>query len=185
MKRRLIASVALIFSIALFNFSYTDAKVPAQQTFIPQRELFIVQIPKIVTPNDHPDLKIPLIVDPIPVPTIKIKPKPVIKKSVFIIIKTPTTRASQKFAISRIGSRQYSCLYQLWMRESHWNYRAFNKNSGAYGIPQALPGSKMASAGADWKTNPLTQVKWGLKYISGRYGSACNAWNHFINYGWY
>lgn len=60
-----------------------------------------------------------------------------------------------------------------------------NKSSGAYGIPQALPGSKMAWAGADWRMNPVTQVKWGLHYISGRYGTACSAWRHFQEKGWY
>lgn len=83
------------------------------------------------------------------------------------------------------GDDQFGCLVNLWNRESHWNYKAQNKTSGAYGIPQALPGSKMASAGADWKTNPATQIKWGLGYIKGRYGSPCGAWSHFQSKGWY
>jgi hypothetical protein len=79
---------------------------------------------------------------------------------------------------------QFTCLVQLWQRESGWRTNAGNA-SGAYGIPQSLPGSKMASAGADWRTNPATQIKWGLGYISGRYGNPCNAWAHSNSYGWY
>lgn len=83
------------------------------------------------------------------------------------------------------GTDQYDCLVALWTRESHWNTFAENKSSGAYGIPQALPGSKMAAFGADWRTNPETQIKWGLSYISGRYGTPCGAWRAFTSKGWY
>ena len=80
---------------------------------------------------------------------------------------------------------QFRCLVNLWDHESHWNYRAHNNGSGAHGIPQALPGSKMRTAGADWRTNPVTQIKWGLGYIDSRYGSPCGAWGHFTQHGWY
>jgi len=80
---------------------------------------------------------------------------------------------------------QFSCLDSLWTRESNWNYRAENPSSGAYGIPQALPGDKMASAGADWRTNPATQIEWGLGYISDVYGTPCGAWGHSQSVGWY
>ncbi|WP_433240176.1 transglycosylase SLT domain-containing protein [Streptosporangium sp. CA-135522] len=80
---------------------------------------------------------------------------------------------------------QFGCLSLLWTRESNWNHRAHNRYSGAYGIPQALPGGKMASAGRDWRTNPRTQIKWGLSYIKTRYGSPCGAWAHFRSRGWY
>lgn len=83
------------------------------------------------------------------------------------------------------SSDQFGCLDSLWMRESGWNPSAQNASSGAYGIPQSLPGSKMASAGADWATNPATQIKWGLGYIQDRYGSPCGAWGHSESYGWY
>ena len=83
------------------------------------------------------------------------------------------------------GDDQFGCLVALWNKESGWNYRAYNASSGATGIPQALPGSKMASAGADWQTNAATQVRWGLGYIAGRYGSPCNAWGHSQSVGWY
>lgn len=84
-----------------------------------------------------------------------------------------------------LGDGEYSCLVALWDRESHWNVYAHNTSSGAYGIPQALPGEKMASAGADWATNPVTQITWGLGYISGRYDTPCGAWAHSEDKGWY
>ncbi len=83
------------------------------------------------------------------------------------------------------GEDQFSCLVSLWNRESGWRTTAGNRHSGAYGIPQALPGSKMASAGPDWQTNPATQITWGLGYISGRYGTPCGAWSSFQSKGWY
>jgi hypothetical protein len=83
------------------------------------------------------------------------------------------------------GAEQFDCLVALWNRESHWNVYAMNSSSGAYGIPQALPGDKMASAGSDWATNPATQITWGLGYIEGRYGTPCGAWEHSESAGWY
>lgn len=83
------------------------------------------------------------------------------------------------------GSDQMGCLVPLWQKESGWNVYASNSSSGAYGIPQALPGNKMASAGADWQTNPATQIAWGLGYIADRYGSPCGAWAHSQSVGWY
>jgi hypothetical protein len=80
---------------------------------------------------------------------------------------------------------QFPCLDKLWNRESGWNEHASNSGSGAYGIPQALPGSKMASVASDWKTNAATQIKWGLGYIEGRYDSPCGAWSHSESSGWY
>ena len=82
------------------------------------------------------------------------------------------------------GDDQFACLVSLWNRESGWRVNAAN-SSGAYGIPQALPGSKMASAGADWQTNPATQIAWGLGYIAGRYSNPCGAWGHSESNGWY
>jgi hypothetical protein len=83
------------------------------------------------------------------------------------------------------GIDQFPCLNKLWNKESNWRDSASNPSSGAYGIPQALPGSKMKSAGSDWRTNPATQIKWGLGYIEGRYGSPCKAWSHSQSVGWY
>jgi hypothetical protein len=76
------------------------------------------------------------------------------------------------------GSDQFQCLDNLWTKESGWNYQAVNANGGATGIPQALPGSKMATIAADWRTNATTQVAWGLRYISQSYGTPCAAWAH-------
>lgn len=103
---------------------------------------------------------------------------------------TPDPDSAQALALGIIashgwGADQYNCLVSLWNRESHWNVYAHNTGSGAYGIPQALPGEKMASAGADWQTNPTTQIIWGLGYIEGRYGSPCGAWAHSEDRGWY
>jgi murein DD-endopeptidase MepM/ murein hydrolase activator NlpD len=83
------------------------------------------------------------------------------------------------------SSGQFSCLRSLWQRESEWDPRADNPTSSAYGIPQALPGAKMASAGRDWRTNPVTQITWGLEYIENRFGTPCGAWAHSESHGWY
>ena len=92
--------------------------------------------------------------------------------------------ARQKVAARGWGDSEFSCLVSLWNRESGWRTTAANP-SGAYGIPQALPGSKMAAAGADWRTNAATQIEWGLGYISGRYGTPCEALGHSDSVGWY
>ncbi|MFD6165895.1 ubiquitin-like domain-containing protein [Oerskovia sp. NPDC060287] len=83
------------------------------------------------------------------------------------------------------GGEQFACLDKLWTKESNWNSSATNPSSGAYGIPQSLPASKMASAGADWRTNPATQITWGLNYIAGSYGTPCAAWSHSQASNWY
>jgi hypothetical protein len=82
-------------------------------------------------------------------------------------------------------SSQWGCLLNIWNRESGWNYDAENPVSGAYGIPQALPGDKMASAGADWQTDPTTQIRWGLGYIQSIYGTPCGAWDFELANGYY
>jgi len=83
------------------------------------------------------------------------------------------------------GGDQFSCLESLWTKESGWNYQAYNADGGATGIPQALPGSKMAAAGADWQSNAATQIAWGLGYISSAYGTPCSAWSHSQAMNWY
>ena len=83
------------------------------------------------------------------------------------------------------GEDEFGCLDKIFTQESNWQWNADNPTSSAYGIPQALPGNKMASAGADWKTNPATQIKWGLKYIKDRYGTPCAAWDFKSGTGWY
>jgi hypothetical protein len=98
---------------------------------------------------------------------------------------TPASSA-QATAKKMIGDpAEYRCFSKIVERESGWNVNATNASSGAYGLVQALPGSKMASAGADWKTNAATQIKWGLDYMKDRYGGACDAWSFWQANGWY
>jgi hypothetical protein len=104
---------------------------------------------------------------------------------------TPVPSGSpQQVAEAMLGSfgwssSQFSCLDPLWAHESGWSVTAYNAGSGAYGIPQALPGSRMASAGPDWQSNAATQIRWGLDYIKSTYGSPCAAWDHEQATGWY
>lgn len=102
----------------------------------------------------------------------------------------PDAGTAQAIAYEMVMARgwdqtEFSCLVALWNRESNWNVYAHNQSSGAYGIPQSLPGEKMASAGADWATNPATQITWGLGYIAARYTTPCGAWAHSEEIGWY
>lgn len=117
-------------------------------------------------------------------------PKPVVKPAAAPRVNNSVAGAKSyaKWYLPRAGfsgSSQYNCLVALWNHESGWNFRAANPYSGAYGIPQSLPGSKMASHGRDWATNSQTQIKWGVSYIKGRYGSPCGAYNSFRIKGWY
>ncbi|MEU0169073.1 transglycosylase SLT domain-containing protein [Streptomyces iakyrus] len=91
----------------------------------------------------------------------------------------------QAMARQVVPSGQFQCFSNIVDNESDWNYKAVNPSSGAYGIFQALPGSKMSSAGADWRTNPATQIKWGLNYMNERYGSPCEAWSFWQANNWY
>jgi hypothetical protein len=108
----------------------------------------------------------------------------------YVASKPPDPKTAQAIAYNMMGSfgfnpsTYFGCLLDLWQRESNWNYQAENA-SGAFGIPQALPGSKMASAGADWQTDPATQITWGLGYIKGQYGNPCSAWAFEENNGYY
>ena len=102
----------------------------------------------------------------------------------------PNPGSAQAYAFGAVAARgwgedQYSCLVSLWQKESGWRVNAQNQSSGAYGIPQALPGSKMATAGGDWATNAGTQIEWGLGYITARYGTPCGAWAKSQASGWY
>jgi hypothetical protein len=101
------------------------------------------------------------------------------------IVGTPKQMAYAIAVRDGLDAAQWSCLSQLWQQESKFETSARNVRSGAFGIPQALPASRMASAGADWRTNPVTQIRWGLSYIQTRYGTACTAWSHWKRHGWY
>ncbi|MET9482641.1 lytic transglycosylase domain-containing protein [Streptomyces sp. NPDC006638] len=96
-----------------------------------------------------------------------------------------TVAEVQAIARQLVPADQFQCFSNIVNHESTWNYKAQNASSGAYGLVQALPGSKMASAGADWQTNPATQIKWGLGYMDDRYGSPCGAWSFWQANNWY
>ena len=83
------------------------------------------------------------------------------------------------------GDDQYACLNKLWTKESHWNYKAHNYRSGAHGIAQALPAVKMEVISDDWRTNPVTQIQWGLRYIDLRYDNPCTAWAKWRSHRYY
>ena len=102
-------------------------------------------------------------------------------------LSTADPRTLAKALMPQVGlsASEFGCLDNIWSQESGWNIHADNPTSSAYGIPQALPGSKMASAGPDWANNPETQIRWGLGYIKSRYGSACAAWSFKQGAGWY
>ena len=97
----------------------------------------------------------------------------------------PKTLARVLMPLYGLSTSQFGCLDNIWTGESGWNVHADNPTSSAYGIPQALPGSKMASAGPDWENNAETQIRWGLQYIKSRYGTACSAWSFKQSHGWY
>ena len=118
---------------------------------------------------------------PTPTPTPTPTPKPTARP-------TPAYRDTvwnaRTYVKNRIGSRQYDCVNVIWTKESKWNPRA-GTPTGAYGIPQAYPGTKMAAFGSNWRYSPLTQVKWGIWYVNSRYGSACAALDFWESHGWY
>ncbi|THA79872.1 lytic transglycosylase domain-containing protein [Streptomyces sp. A0592] len=103
----------------------------------------------------------------------------------FAVQSSYTVAQVKAIAQQMVPAGQFQCFSKIINQESTWNYLAVNKSSGAYGLVQALPGSKMASAGADWRTNPATQIKWGLNYMEDRYGSPCAAWTFHQANGWY
>lgn len=199
MRRNIVAAgLGLIFVVGCQN---TEGKEASEQRPIPNEYFTAVEVsplrtfeidvepgtPKPSVPAYKPH-RAALNIKPVPKPT----PNKTEKKSTSPKVVTGRYMSiargreiAKAYARSRLSSGQYSCLVTLWNHESGWNYRDLNRSSGAYGIPQALPGSKMASAGEDWRTNPITQVKWGLGYIHGRYGTPCGAWRFFQGHNWY
>jgi hypothetical protein len=123
--------------------------------------------------------------DPVKVRALSAASGPASTRSVDVTHGNPRDIARALLGQFGFGSDQFGCLDSLWTRESNWNPGAHNASSGAHGIPQALPGSKMASAGPNWENDPATQIKWGLGYIQDRYGSPCGAWAHSESNGWY
>ena len=155
--------------------------VPGGGTVVPPP----VSAPPVAAPAPRP------VVPPVPAPVVPAPPAPPAPAPVpppVAVVNDPAgakAYAQSALAARGQGADQVSCLVQLWNRESGWRTGATNPSSGAYGIPQALPGSKMASAGLDWRTSYRTQVDWGLGYIGQRYGTACAAWDHSNRKGWY
>ncbi|MFF8877497.1 aggregation-promoting factor C-terminal-like domain-containing protein [Streptomyces flaveolus] len=107
------------------------------------------------------------------------------ESTTFAVQSSYTVGQIQAMARQMVPSGQFQCFSNIVDHESSWNYRAVNASSGAYGLFQALPGSKMSSVGSDWQTNPATQIKWGLNYMDSRYGSPCEAWDFWQNNHWY
>ncbi len=128
------------------------------------------------TENAYVPTFTPVPATPTPVPTARPTPVPTPRDTVW---------NARIYAKNRLGARGYDCINAVWTAESKWNPRAENPYSGAYGIPQAYPGSKMAAFGSNWRYSPLTQVKWGIWYVTDRYGSACGAYNFWKSHGWY
>ena len=117
--------------------------------------------------------------------SLKIENKHQIKQKKIEIKQETIKEYSKRRSFEKMKIEQFSCLEKLWQKESGWNYLSRNKSSWAYGIPQALPASKMKTVANDWKTNSRTQVEWGLSYIQWRYKSPCRAWKHWQKKKWY
>lgn len=132
----------------------------------------------------------PPIPTPVHIPTVVTKPKPVVTSVPRLVYSAPLVShgsygSPQAIAAQIVSAGQLGCFDSIIARESGWNVHAVNPSSGAYGLPQALPGDKMASAGPDWQNNPTTQIRWALGYMNGRYGSPCGAWGFWQAHGWY
>ncbi|AXH67235.1 endolysin [Streptomyces phage Wofford] len=176
-----IASMALCLGVAAAVFAQAASDMGALPLEAEKPNVTQSVSPK-ATPstNESPVVNVPKITPPV---TLNASP----------VAYSNSVKSSKDYAYSKIKGTykktyktQWPCLNNLWIKESSWNYKAKNPYSGAYGIPQALPATKMASAGKDWKTNARTQINWGLhKYIYPRYGTPCNAWSHFKRKGWY
>jgi len=166
-RRTLLATVTVAKPKAEIVAVGTRRRTTAQRTPTPRTRSARVRPPPAVSAPSPPAV-------PAPSPPAVPAPSPGSAKAI----------ARALLADRGWGDSEYSCLVSMWDRESGWNVHAANP-SGAYGIPQALPGSKMASAGPDWQNNATTQITWGLSYIGSRYGSPCGAWSYWQANGWY
>lgn len=155
--------------------------------------LFVAPLP--IAQNDTQKVSIVLAAETTPTGvrsrTKSVKKRSVMNKTIRIVYpKKISPVASMAFAKNYMyvryhwGYDQFKCLVPMWNNESNWNYNSANAE-GAYGIPQAMPGRKMASAGSDWRTNPVTQIRWGLGYIKSTYGTPCKAWDFWQVHYWY
>lgn len=115
----------------------------------------------------------------------EVRLSPVYRDEVYVAPPTAPPVDPKAYALEVLGPKQFACLDAIVLHESHWRVNATNRSSGAYGIAQALPASKMAVVAPDWRTNGVTQVRWMLGYIHGRYGTACSAWAFWQANRWY
>jgi len=207
-----LATAALLIPLALVDSAAeadsTAAKPPerqaqAQQTPAPFRVVLDSPLrvtssirhlatTKATAPPPHKATPPPKRERPTTRPTTRPKPRPTAAERVSrsstrpaLAKAAPTLAGARSYARSQLSADQYACLSRVVERESGWNPSARNASSGAYGLFQALPGSKMSSAGSDWATNPSTQMRWGISYMRARYGSPCGAWYFWQKNGWY
>jgi len=176
---RTFATVALSAVVTVLTLvAFTPAQTRPPQTAAREIELTNTERASTIarfrraSPSAEPALP----AAPVAPPQIVATPAPVV---------VPSVADARVYAMSHIGPSQFTCLDALWQHESNWNPGARNPSSGAYGIPQALPGSKMASFAGDWSYNPVTQVRWGLWYIGASYGNSCRAWSFWLSHHWY
>jgi hypothetical protein len=135
------------------------------------------------SPIPRPSIAVPR---PSPIVTASVSPKPRSRpKPAARPVTYPSVADAKAYARRVLGSTQFACLNEIALHESNWNPHDRNPTSGAYGIPQALPGTKMAVIAADWRDNPVTQVKWMIRYVDAAYGSACRAWSFWQTHHWY
>jgi len=178
------------------SLSAASVVEPTRQVPVDTQPLETVD-PKIEAERQRKDLRKRAVTaarkDKAPSPTLKKGPTPEPTESAEAEVpagppvKPGTAQAIAKSMLPQFGwkaNEQFDCLYQLWNRESGWRTTA-GRVDGPYGIPQANPGTKMASAGPKWRTDAATQIKWGLGYVKGRYSTPCGAWSHFQANHWY
>jgi hypothetical protein len=186
------AALVLVIVVDPYSGTYANAALPAQWETNQETQNFAVAEDAAAASFEREGFDITE--PPPPPPPVVVAATPTTKGSsgsaAAPAAGTPDPGSAKATALQMVTDRgwdnaQYNCLVSLWNKESGWNMYAQNKSSGAYGIPQSLPGSKMASAGADWATNAATQISWGLGYISGRYQTPCGAWTHSQAVGWY
>lgn len=185
-------SLGLVGAVAIAALSFGPAWAaeapPVTGPALLNSQSFTVSAGAAVPDLDRGSYSVVVIEKPKPVPAPEPEQKQQAPRSYPQAPSDPTGAqaiAAEQVAGRGWGEAEFGCLVALWNKESGWNAGALNRGSGAYGIPQALPGSKMASAGVDWETNPATQIAWGLGYIGSRYGSPCGAWDYSQNVGWY
>ena len=179
------ATSAPLFEQAAYQVPWgAVSRMPGQHVATPSSTPTPKPTPK-PTPRPAPQRFAAAVRAPAPYVRPRPTPRPVVRTPAPVFVAVPSVATARSYALSVVGSSQFTCLDALFARESNWNPFAYNSSTGAYGIPQALPGIKMAAVGADWRTDPVTQVKWGLSYIAGSYGTPCAAWSHELSAGWY